>query len=145
MSTTPLLDGIHHLKLPVSDLEKSLDWYTTNLGYELMVNFVEQGVRMGVSLDHARGGPPLALRLNPDRAAAAAGFDYFAIGVPGQEAIEALAGHLTERGVEHGGVIRTPVGWVLLGVHDPDGHELRFYTVPLEVPEGLPRPFTRES
>ncbi|HEX8869698.1 MAG TPA: VOC family protein [Lentzea sp.] len=143
--SAPLLDGIHHLKLPVSDLDKSLDWYTTNLGYELMVNFVEQGVRMGVSMDHARGGPPLALRLDPDLAAAAAGFDYFAIGVPGQEAIEALAEHLTERGVEHGEVFRTPVGWVLPGVHDPDGHEVRFYTVPLELPEGMPRPFTRES
>lgn len=101
--SAPLLDGIHHLKLPVSDLDKSLDWYTQNLGYELMVNFVEQGVRMGVSLDHARGGPPLALRLDPDQAAASAGFDYFSIGVPGQEAIEALAANLTERGVEHGG------------------------------------------
>ncbi|MFS8100659.1 VOC family protein [Lentzea alba] len=143
--SAPLLDGIHHLKLPVSDLDKSLDWYTTNLGYELMVNFVEQGVRMGVSMDHARGGPPLALRLNPELAAVAAGFDYFAIGVPGEEAIEALAAHLTERGVEHGPVFRTPVGWVLPGVHDPDGHEVRFYTTPLEVPEGMPRPFTRES
>lgn len=141
----PRLDGIHHLKLPVSDLDKSLDWYTTNLGYELMVNFVEQGVRMGVSMDHPGGGPELALRLEPDRAAAAAGFDYFSIGVPGQEAIEALAAHLTERGVDHGEVFRTPVGWVLPGVHDPDGHELRFYTVPIELPEGLPRPFTRES
>ncbi|MEV6239585.1 VOC family protein [Lentzea sp. NPDC051838] len=143
--TAPLLDGIHHLKLPVSDLDKSLDWYTTNLGYELMVNFVEEGVRMGVSMDHSRGGPPLALRLNPELAAVAAGFDYFAIGVPGQEAIEALADHLTECGVEHGEVFRTPVGWVLPGVHDPDGHEVRFYSVPLEVPEGMPRPFTRES
>lgn len=141
----PRLDGIHHLKLPVSDLDKSLDWYTTNLGYELAVNFVEQGVRMGLSMDHPGGGPELALRLDPDRSAAAAGFDYFSIGVPGQEAIEALASHLTERGVEHNGVIRTPVGWVLVGVHDPDGHELRFYTVPLELPEGMPRPFTRET
>src|SRR5687767_9882593 len=82
----PRLDGIHHLKLPVSDLDKSLDWYTTNLGYELAVNFVEQGVRMGVSMDHPQGGPELALRLNPEQAAASAGFDYFAIGVPGQEA-----------------------------------------------------------
>ena len=29
---------------------------------------------------------------------------------------------------------RTPVGWVLPGIHDPDGHEVRFYTVPLEFP-----------
>lgn len=39
------------------------------------------------------------------------------------------------RGVHHDGVHRTPVGWVLLGVHDPDGHAVRFYTVPLELPD----------
>ena len=36
--------------------------------------------------------------------------------------------------VAHSGVERTPVGWVLLGVEDPDGHAVRFYTVPLELP-----------
>ena len=30
-------------------------------------------------------------------------------------------------------------GWVLLGVQDPDGHAVRFYTVPLELPpDGFP-------
>ena len=91
--------------------------------------------RMGVAMTHPSGGPDLALRCDPDRARAAAGFDYFSIGVPGHDPIEALATHLTERGVLHDGVHRTPVGWVLLGVHDPDGHEVRFYTVPLELPD----------
>ncbi len=37
---------------------------------------------MGVALAHPNGGPDLALRLNPELAARAAGFDYFAtIGV----------------------------------------------------------------
>ena len=75
------------------------------------------------------------MRCDPDRARAAAGFDYFSIGVPGHDPIDALAAHLTEMGVPHDGVHRTPVGWVLLGVHDPDGHEVRFYTVPLELPD----------
>ena len=100
-----------------------------------MTEFVEEGVRMGVAMTHPNGGPDLALRCDPDRARAAAGFDYFAIGVPGHEPIEALAAHLTSEGIDHDGVHRTPVGWVLLGVHDPDGHEVRFYTVPLELPD----------
>lgn len=136
MSKAPLLDGIHHLKLPVTDLEKSLAWYFDRLGYFVMKEFVEDGVLMGVSMSHPNGGPDLALRLDPDRARAAAGFDYFAIGVPGQAAIEDLAAWFTERGDSHLGVHRTPVGWVLPGVHDPDGHEVRFYTVPLEIPVG---------
>jgi catechol 2,3-dioxygenase-like lactoylglutathione lyase family enzyme len=134
LSDAPLLDGIHHLKLPVADLERSLAWYQHRLGYLVMQEFVEDGVRMGVAMRHPNGGPDLALRLDPDRARAAAGFDYFSIGVPGHEAIDALAARFTELGDGHAGVTRTPVGWVLPGVHDPDGHEVRFYTVPMELP-----------
>jgi catechol 2,3-dioxygenase-like lactoylglutathione lyase family enzyme len=135
VSAAPVLDGIHHLKLPVTDLDRSLAWYQAHLGYRVMTEFVEEGVRMGVALTHPNGGPDLALRCDPDRARAAAGFDYFSIGVPGHGPIEALAAHLAEAGVRHDGVHRTPVGWVLLGVLDPDGHEVRFYTVPLELPD----------
>ncbi|WP_281401201.1 hypothetical protein [Actinokineospora xionganensis] len=39
-------------------------------------------------------------------------------------------------GETHDGVHSTPVGGVLLGAHDPDGHEIRFYTVPMELPNG---------
>ena len=52
----------------------------------------------------------------------------------GRDAIEALAARFIERDDAHAGVHRTPVGWVLTGVHDPDGHEVRFYTVPIELP-----------
>lgn len=134
MPDVPALDGIHHLKLPVAALDRSFAWYQHRLGYEVMKEFVEDGVRMGVAMTHPNGGPDLALRLDPERARAAAGFDYFAIGVPGREAIEALAARFAALGDTHAGVLRTPVGWVLLGIHDPDGHEVRFYTVPLEVP-----------
>ena len=139
MSDAPVLAGIHHLKLPVVDLERSLAWYQRHLGYETMFEFVEEGVLMGVSMRHPNGGPDLALRRNPEKAEAAAGFDYFAIGVPGHEAIEALAHRFSAAGESEPDVQRTPVGWVLLGIHDPDGHEVRFYTVPLELPPDLTR------
>lgn len=134
MPHAPALDGIHHLKLPVADLARSFAWYQARLGYEVMKEFVEEGVLMGIAMTHPAGGPDLALRLDEERARAAAGFDYFAIGVPGQAAIAELAERFTALGDLHEGVHRTPVGWVLLGVHDPDGHDVRFYTVPLEVP-----------
>lgn len=134
MTDIPLLDGIHHLKLPVADLERSLAWYESRLGYESRMEFVEDGVLMGVAMGHPNGGPDLALRRDPERARAAAGFDFFAIGIPGKEAIDALATHLSELGEHHAGVHRTPVGWILPGACDPDGHDIRFYTVPLELP-----------
>ncbi len=131
MSTTraPALAGIHHLKLPVTDLARSLDWYRSRLGYDVQVEFVEQGTLMGYALAHPAGGPNLGLRLDPDRARAAAGFDYFAIGVPDKAAIDDLARMLDELGQPHAGVHRASLGWILPEVLDPDGHALRFYTV----------------
>ena len=88
MPDAPALAGIHHLKLPVTDLARSREWYQSRLGYQVQLEFVEQGRLMGYTLAHPNGGPQLALRLNPERARAAAGFDYFAIGVPDREAID---------------------------------------------------------
>jgi catechol 2,3-dioxygenase-like lactoylglutathione lyase family enzyme len=128
-SDAPLLAGIHHVKLPVRDLERSRQWYESRLGYRVAVEFVEQGVLMGVSMRHPNGGPEFALRLDPERAEAAAGFDYFAIGVPDKASIEALAERLTRLGEDHAGVHFATIGWILPMLHDPDGHEVRFYTL----------------
>lgn len=126
--SAPALDGVHHLKLPVRDLARSRDWYASRLGYRVQVEFVEDGTLMGLALEHPNGGPSLALRLDPARAEAAAGFDYFSIGVADKPAIEALAARLTDLGEEHAGVHFATIGWILPLLHDPDGHEVRFYT-----------------
>ena len=125
----PALAGVHHLKLPVTDLARSREWYRSRLGYQVQVEFVEQGRLMGYALAHPNGGPPLGLRLDPGRARAAAGFDYFAIGVPDKEAIDQLAARLDALGEEHAGVHWASIGCILPHLHDPDGHEIRFYTV----------------
>ena len=126
--TAPVLDGVHHLKLPVTDLRRSQAWYETRLGYRLTEEFHEDGVVTGIGMEHPNGGPSLALRLDPRRARAAAGFDYFAIGVPDQERIRALADRLSGLGEDHAGVHFATFGWILPMLHDPDGHEVRFYT-----------------
>jgi len=41
----------------------------------------------------------------------------------------ALADRLTDLGEEHAGVHFATLGWILPMLHDPDGHEVRFYTV----------------
>jgi len=124
----PVLAGIHHLKLPVTDLARSRAWYESRLGYRVHMEFVEEGQLMGVGMAHPNGGPPLALRMNPERARAAAGFDYFSIGVPDKDAIDQLAARLTALGERHAGVHWASIGWILPELHDPDGHEIRFYT-----------------
>jgi catechol 2,3-dioxygenase-like lactoylglutathione lyase family enzyme len=128
LTDPPVLAGVHHLKLPVTDLTRSREWYRSRLGYQVQAEFVEQGQLMGLALRHPRGGPVLALRLDPDRARAAAGFDYFSIGVPDHGSINQLATRLTALGEEHAGVHWASIGWILPYLHDPDGHEIRFYT-----------------
>lgn len=124
----PDLDGVHHLKLPVSDLDASRDWFESRLGYFTAMEFRERGYLAGLALNHPNGGPRLALRLDPARAAASAGFDYFSIGVRTKDAIDSLADRLTGLGDAHGGVQLASLGWILPGLLDPDGHEIRFYT-----------------
>ncbi|MGH3251492.1 MAG: VOC family protein [Trebonia sp.] len=43
----PVLAGVHHLKLPVTDLARAREWYRSRLGYQLQMEFVEQGRLMG--------------------------------------------------------------------------------------------------
>lgn len=124
----PLLDGVHHVKLPVSDLARSRAWYESRLGYQVSIEFVEHGALAGLSMTHPNGGPMLGLRRDPERAVAAAGFDYFSIGVPDKPALDALAARLTALGERHAGVHFATIGWILPDTHDPDGHEVRFYT-----------------
>jgi catechol 2,3-dioxygenase-like lactoylglutathione lyase family enzyme len=127
-SDVPELDGVHHVKLPVSNLSRSRAWYESRLGYQAGTEFVENGTVTGVVMLHPNGGPEFGLRLDPERAARPAGVDNFSIGVPTKAALEALAERLSALGEAHAGVHFATIGWILPGAHDPDGHEVRFYT-----------------
>lgn len=49
--------------------------------------------------------------------------------MPDEPSIETLAARPDGLGEAHAGVHRTSVGWILPRLHDPDGHEVRFYPV----------------
>src|SRR5258705_8043594 len=109
----PPLAGIHHLKLPVTDLARSREWYQSRLGYQVQIEFVEQGRLMGYALTHPNGGPPFGLRVKPQRALAAAGFDYFAIGVARQKTSAPPASRLNPPGETHARGALGSIGWRL--------------------------------
>src|SRR3712207_534721 len=99
------LSGLHHVKIPVADLDRSRDWYTSVLGLRVDVEFVEDGTLRGLALADAGGRLSLALRLDPVRAAALAGFDPVALAVPSRDDIDAWVRRLEAQGQPHGGVV----------------------------------------
>lgn len=132
------LRGFHHVKLPVSDVAVSREWYERVLGLKVMIEFVEEGRVMGVAMSDPGATVDLALRLAPERAAALAGFDPVAIGVPTGDEVAAWRDRLDELGAAHGGIVRGHLGAsVLVGLHDPDGIEIRLYA--LDGPTGEQR------
>ena len=123
-----MISGIHHVKLPVSDVRRSRDWYVRVLGFELVLDFVEDGELMGVALRREGCPPQLALRRDPERARALAGFDAVALLVPTREDVPRWAAALDDLGEPHGGLVTGHKGGaVLVGLHDPDGIEIRLY------------------
>jgi len=128
IDNVPSLDGVHHLKLPVADLDRTAEWYSSRLGYRAMIRFTKGGRDTGLVMVHDAGGPMLSFVRDPDRAERVAGFDYFSIGVRDKEALDVLAARLEALGEAHAGVHFATIGWILPATHDPDGHEVRFYT-----------------
>ena len=91
------------------------------------MEFVERSRLVGYGMSHPNGGTLLTRRLDPEQAAKTAGWVYFEMGVPDTTSLTELADRFDGLGIPHGPVARTPIGWLLPGVFDPDGHEMRFY------------------
>jgi catechol 2,3-dioxygenase-like lactoylglutathione lyase family enzyme len=123
------LAGFHHVKLPVSNVERSRAWYQRVLDLVPHIDFVEDGVLMGVAMSSQDGSLELALRQDSVRAKALAGFDPFALAVPTHSDLQQWRDRLDRFGEPHGGIVVGQIGWVIAGVHDPDGIEVRLYTV----------------
>ena len=130
----PDIAGVHHVKLPVRDPAVSRDFYCRLLGFEEEIAFQEDGVLMGVALIDPQSGLRYAVRRDPERAAVLAGFDPVALAVTSRAQLDAWVTRLDDHGIEHGPIMNGHIGWVV-GFHDPDGIEVRLYT--LEPPETL--------
>ncbi|RJQ81573.1 VOC family protein [Pseudonocardiaceae bacterium YIM PH 21723] len=120
------ITGIHHLKIPVSDLEQSRAWYERVLGLHVRQEFSDgDGVVRGVAGDI--GGVPVALRQNPATAAGLSGFDPICFAIADRAAAEGWVDRLDDLGVDHSSVGQGSQGWVVR-VQDPDGIEIRLYS-----------------
>ncbi|WP_194909753.1 antibiotic biosynthesis monooxygenase [Catenulispora rubra] len=135
-SGTPAHAGIHHIKLPVTDLERSTQWYRDVLGARRLTDLDHRrpdGTLFAVILDIPGIAGRVELRLDPATAAALRGYDLLTLTVEDRPALDAWIAHLDARGTTHSPPIVALVGWLLV-VPDPDGLRLRFYT---KQPHGL--------
>jgi|SRR5450631_2581796 catechol 2,3-dioxygenase-like lactoylglutathione lyase family enzyme len=120
-----------HVKIPVTDLQRSVSWYCSLLELDLSKEFVEQGVLRGAALSSREGGFAFALR---DRAFCAStpnlsGFDPFALHIATRDALEEIVERCDRLGLEHSPIQERGPNEAVVDVPDPDGTVLRFYWV----------------
>ncbi len=130
-TVSPGIAGIHHLKLPVSDLQRSLKWYESALGgvrQPHFDHFLPDGTLFAYILEVPGLGYPLELRLAPGMAKNMRGFDPIVFAVQGHADLHKWANFLTSAGIDHSSILRGIIGWLLVFT-DPDGLSIRLYTI----------------
>jgi glyoxylase I family protein len=128
---------IHHLRLTVTDVQRSREFYTGLLGFQVAVESPPSGdpaeaetfkVLFG-GVVMARGNLILGLRpmapagdrFDPDRV----GLDHLSFGVAGREDLEQAVRLFDEHGVTHGEITPLPSFAIdVLSFEDPDGMQL---------------------
>lgn len=123
---------ITHVAVTVSDLERSVAWYTKVLGAEPVLDEDTGPFRHVV---YALGGTLLGLHSFPDLHSADAfderrpGLDHVSFGVADHAELEAWVERLDAMGVAHGGILDQHYGSGL-SFRDPDNIALELFAPP---------------
>lgn len=140
---------IHHLRMTVTDVDRSREFYTSVLGFQVAAQMPEstddplsaglaKALMGGVVLQN---GPVLfGLRAGGENHLASGdrfdehrvGLDHLSFSVPSRGDLDAAARLLDERGVPHGEIVDLPAfGIYVLAFRDPDNIQLEL-TAPRE-------------
>jgi len=137
-ATCPVLAGIHHLGVTVSDIERSEEWYGRVLGLKRV--FVEnhhdstaggyalvlgnEAGTFNVGLDHHPGndGTPFDARRN--------GLDHVCFTVGSRAELQQWKSHLESCGVAHSGIYEVEgLPMALLNFRDLDGIQIELISI----------------
>lgn len=122
---------IMHVKIPVTDLQRSLDWYGELMDLTLTHEFIEDGEVRGVALKSTEGGFSFALRLRqycagtPDLT----GYDVVALHMTNRESLLGVQERSAGLNASYTEVQDRGPHEAVVDVTDPDGTLLRFYWV----------------
>ncbi len=119
---------IKQVKVPVSDLQRSVSWYRALLDLDLIREFVEDGVLTGAVLADSDAGFLIGLRHRDAIAGQPSlkGYDLFSIGVESVDTLRELVHRCAQLHIAHGSLMDRGPDGTHLDVPDPDGTVVRF-------------------
>jgi catechol 2,3-dioxygenase-like lactoylglutathione lyase family enzyme len=125
-SAPPDLVGLHHLRLPVSDVMRSRDWYASVFGFKPRLSLEEEDLVVGVVLSH-QSGLTLGLHHAPELARSLHGFCSVALSVRDSDDLNNWCARLDTLDVKHTPPTEGHRGWYV-DVPDPDGLVIQLHT-----------------
>jgi catechol 2,3-dioxygenase-like lactoylglutathione lyase family enzyme len=126
----PEFTGVSHAALTVTDVDRSIAWYTNVLGLHLVAPTQRPGIK-GALLVHPASGLIVGLAQHDAGNGGAfdelsTGLDHLSFAVADRDALVAWERHLAERGVPYSEIQDVPYGSVLV-LRDPDNIQLELF------------------
>ncbi len=119
---------LNQVKIPVTDLQRSVSWYCELLDLGLWREFVEQGVLCGAVLTDEDRDLRIALRLRDliSGTPAFPGFDLFSLAVDSLDELDVVVARCDNLGLAHGETTTLGADGTIVDVPDPDDTVIRF-------------------
>ena len=130
----PDVSGIHHVSVTVTDIERSVPWYSELLGLtKLMEESHPDGAGYAVVLGKPDWSMCVGLHTHSTNererfSESRTGLDHIGFMVSGRAELDAWESKLTELGVEHSPV-NDQGGYAVLVFRDPDNIQLEFMSM----------------
>ena len=110
--------GFSHMQLNVADVARSVEWYRTVLGMDVMLERPEV-----TALQNRAARLVIVIGAAERIDVTASPVDHIAFGVPDGPSLQTWADHLTAAGIEHPGIV-DELGKPSLQLRDPDGNSV---------------------
>jgi glyoxylase I family protein len=130
----PEVSGIHHVSVTVTDIERSVPWYSDLLGLtKLMEETHPDGAGYAVVLGKPDWSMCVGLHTHSTNERerfeeSRTGLDHIGFMVSGRAELDVWESRLTELGVEHSPV-NDQGGYAVLVFRDPDNIQLEFFSM----------------